>query len=356
MPVKVCLDITRVTVAHQESTKALKVASKILFITSNRLGDAVLSTGLLGRLVELYPQARFTVACGPVAAPLFRALPRLDRVLPLGKRRWAGHWLELWRRCIGTRWHLIVDLRDSAVSRLLLARRAVIAGRPDPRRHRVDHLGTVLAMSPAPAPRLWFAGSDQATAHALIPDGVPVLALGPAANWRGKTWRAERFAAVAAHLTAAGGIFAEARVAVLAAENERAQAQPVLDAIAPERRLDLVGRTDPLIAGACLARCALFIGNDSGLMHLAAAVGTPTLGLFGPSRPEHYAPWGEHCAIATTTIPYGDLVWGPGYDPDTTDTLMDSLDTATVLQAAESLWTRTLLNNGRKAQINEATI
>ena len=45
---------------------------RILFITSNRLGDVILSTGLLGHLSDAYPAARFTVACGPVAAPVFR--------------------------------------------------------------------------------------------------------------------------------------------------------------------------------------------------------------------------------------------------------------------------------------------
>jgi ADP-heptose:LPS heptosyltransferase len=56
--------------------------------------------------------------------------------------------------------------------------------------------------------------------------------------------------------------------------------------------IDLVGRLSLPEVAACLARCALFIGNDSGLMHLAAATGAPTLGLFGPTPAEEYAPAG----------------------------------------------------------------
>jgi len=319
---------------------------RILFITSNRLGDAVLSTGVLDHLVGRYPGARFTVACGPVAAPLFRALPRLDRVIAIRKQPWAGHWLGLWRRCFGSWWRLVVDLRNSAVSRLLPARRRVIASRLDEDCHRVEHLARLFGLGAVPAPRLWFAEADRLAAQALIPDGGPVLALGPAANWRGKTWRAEHFAEVAGLLTGPGGILAGARVAVLAAAGEREQAQPVLDAIDPACRIDLVGRTDALVAGACLARCVLFVGNDSGLMHIAAAVGTPTLGLFGPSRPEHYAPWGAHCAVARTPIAYKDLVWGPGYDPKTVGTLMDSLSVEAVVEAAAALWARTRISPG----------
>jgi len=313
---------------------------RVLFITSNRLGDAVLSTGLLDHLVRTLPEARFTVACGPIAAPLFRALPRLDRVIPLRKRRFSAHWFGLWRRCIGTPWRLVVDLRNSAVSRLLVARRVVVVSRPDEGCHRVVHLGRTLGLAEAPAPRLWFTGADHRAAAALVPDGPPVLALGPAANWRGKIWRADRFAAVAGQLTGPGGILPGARVAVLAAAGERAEAQPVLDAIESGRCLDLVGAADPQVAGACLARCALFIGNDSGLMHIAAAVGLPTLGLFGPSRPEHYAPWGAGGAAVTTAVPYRQLVTAPGYDHRTTGSLMDSLAVEAVLEAAGTLWRR----------------
>ena len=69
----------------------------LLFITSTRIGDTVLSTGLLDRFMAMLPDAPVTVACGPVAAPLFAHLPRLERVHAMAKRRRGGHWWELWR-------------------------------------------------------------------------------------------------------------------------------------------------------------------------------------------------------------------------------------------------------------------
>ena len=74
-------------------------------------------------------------------------------------------------------------------------------------------------------------------------------------------------------------------------------AAPVLAALG-DRAVDLVGHIALPEAAAVLARCALFVGNDSGLMHLSAATGTPTLGLFGPSRVEEYAPAGRRTATA----------------------------------------------------------
>ncbi|HYM71938.1 MAG TPA: glycosyltransferase family 9 protein, partial [Stellaceae bacterium] len=82
----------------------------ILFVTATRIGDAVLSTGLLAHLIERHPGARLTIAAGPAAAPLFVAVPGLARLLTLEKRRMAAHWLGLYRIVAGTRWDIVVDL------------------------------------------------------------------------------------------------------------------------------------------------------------------------------------------------------------------------------------------------------
>jgi ADP-heptose:LPS heptosyltransferase len=314
---------------------------KLLFVTATRIGDAVLSTGLLDHLLRRHPGAAVTVAAGAPAAPLFEAVPGLARLIPIvkGQSR-LGHWLDLYRRVAGTRWDLAVDLRGSALAYLLWARQRRVIGKGDPALHRVEQLATLFDLPTPPAPRLWTSPAHEAAAAALVPLGGPVLAVGPAANWRGKTWRAERFAELAQRLTAPGGPLPNARVAVLAAAHERPQAEPLLAAVPPARRLDLVGRADLLTAAAVLRRAALFVGNDTGIMHVAAAMGTPTLGLFGPSRPEHYRPWGPHAAIVTTATPYDELIGAPGYDYRTTDTLMDSLTVDAVMDAARCLAAR----------------
>ena len=111
----------------------------------------------------------------------------------------------------------------------------------------------------------------------------------------------------------------------------------MLDAVPPDRRIDLVGTEDLLTLAACLERAAIYVGNDSGLMHLAAASGVPTLGLFGPSREVHYAPWGERAAFVRTPLSYEELVGGTGYDYRSQDSLMTSLATETVERAALEL-------------------
>ena len=133
----------------------------------------------------------------------------------------------------------------------------------------------------------------------LLPAGGPVIAIGPTANWTGKVWPAARFVTLARLLA---GAVAGARIAVFAGPGaqEAALAAPVLAGL--EGAIDLTGRLSLPEAAACLQRCAVFVGNDSGLMHLAAAAGCPTLGLFGASNASvgEYAPAGRRTGVVVT--------------------------------------------------------
>jgi len=314
---------------------------KILFVTSTRIGDAVLSTGLLSHLLERYPDAEVTVACGALPAPLFRAAPRVVRVIPIVKRNLSAHWPLLWAQVAGTLWDLVIDLRGSALA-WLLAARARKVWRP-PRSdglHRVAALARLLDLDTPPAPVLWTAPADDEAAARLIPADGPVLGVGPAANWAAKTWPAERFAELIGRLTGAAGILPGARVAVFGGPGERDAVAPVLDSIPGDPRIDLVGTLELGTVAACLGRCAFYVGNDSGLMHMAAAAGVPTLGLFGPSRPALYGPWGPRTAVAATEIPFERLVGAHAADFAAGESRMTSLSVDAVERAARALAAR----------------
>ena len=313
----------------------------ILFVSSTRIGDAVLSTGLLAHLTQSFPEAHVTIACGPLPAPIFAHVPGVKRVIVLHKRPWAGHWLDLWRDVVGTAWDMVVDLRGSALSWTVWTRKRHVFRRAESSLHRVQALGRLLSLNDPPAPRISWSATEEAFAAEHIGQGGPVLGLGPTANWAAKIWPADRFIELVTRITRPDGLLPDARIAVFGGDGERPIADPVLQAIPSERCIDLVGAVDILTAAACLARCDLFVGNDSGLMHIGAATGTPTLGLFGPSQPVHYAPWGPHCAVAKTEIPYAALVGAAGFDHRTSGTLMTSLSVDRVVDAVQELWRRT---------------
>jgi ADP-heptose:LPS heptosyltransferase len=269
---------------------------RILFVTANRLGDAVLSTGLLDHLIRLFPAARITVACGPVAEGVFQRMPGLERIIVFSKQPYGLHWLPLWAGTVTRWWDLVVDIRGSALSWLVPARRRAVM-RPS-LGHKTEQLARVLRLDPPPMPVAWFSGDDMARAAALLPsDGRPVIVLAPTANWRPKIWPADRFVDLFERLSATH--IGNAVPAVLAGPGdvEAAMAAQVTRAL-PEA-IDLVGRFSLPEIAAFLSRSALFVGNDSGLMHLAAAAGAPTLGLFGPTDPTEYGPAGARPAYVT---------------------------------------------------------
>ena len=119
----------------------------ILFITATRIGDAILSSGLIHRLSEEIPGARFTIVAGPAAAPLFEDVPGLEALIPFEKSRDGGHWFRLWNTVRRKSWGLVVDLRGSAISSLLNRRkRAVYRRVAGPIVHKVIEAARVLGL------------------------------------------------------------------------------------------------------------------------------------------------------------------------------------------------------------------
>ena len=312
----------------------------ILFITATRIGDAVLSSGLIRRLADEIPGARFTIVAGPAAAPLFAHVPGLDRIITLEKSKSGSHWFRLWREVRNTRWGLVVDLRGSRIASLLGPRRRAVHHKTGQPLHKVLEAARTLKIEDDPAaPHIYTSADVEAYADELTKGSGPILAMAPAANWIGKTWPVERFSQVAMTLLHGHGPMAGGRLMVLGGPGDEALALSLKDS-AGRRFINLAGKVDPLTAFACLKRARLFIGNDSGAMHLAAAAGVPTIGLFGPSDDRLYAPWGDLTRVVRGPRSYDQIrASDPGFDQAICH-MMD-LPVKTVIAAAEALIQKT---------------
>lgn len=315
---------------------------RILFVTSNRIGDAVLSTGVLAALHERYPEARFTIAAGAASAPLFEDFPALERLIVFRKQRSRGlHWFRLWKETAGTWWSIVVDMRRSAIGWIVPRFRLYRVPKADGPVHRVALAGAAIGrVLDPPSPTLWVSTARAAKAQERLGTESPVIAIGPTANWQGKIWPSDRFINLIQRVLDDQGPLPGARIAVIAAPSERDLAEPVLQSIPADRRIALMDLPLPDIAAA-LKQCRVYLGNDSGLMHMAAAVGTPTLGLYGPSRTELYGPWGPKTAFVRTQESYEELISAQGYDRHTTGSLMTSITVDQVYDALAALLTRT---------------
>jgi len=315
----------------------------ILFITSTRIGDAVLSSGLIKRLTDEVPGARFTIVAGPDAAPLFSEVPGLDELIVFAKQKDGGHWFDLWRKVRGRRWGLIVDLRGSGVSRFLSAkRRAILRRQPGPPTHKVIEAARVLRIEDEPAaPFIYVSPEIEAYAEELTAGTGPILAIAPAANWVGKTWPLERFSQVAIRLLRRPGApLAGGRLMVVGGRGEQNLGRDLKEVVSRGQLIDIAGKVDLLTAFACLKHARLFIGNDSGAMHLAAAAGIPTLGLFGPSDERLYGPYGPLTRVARTARSFEQI---EAQDPRLNQAICHMMDLSVdaVARAAEELLAET---------------
>ncbi len=276
----------------------------ILFIAPTRIGDAVLSTSILRHIAETQPDARVTIITSPLAAPLFAGFPQLARIIPITKRSYNRHWLAAWRATIGTKWDEVWDMRGSILSFTLRIRRRHYYVPPKDEAPKIKQYEKAFGLTNLPYPTLWPSAEDTATASALLPAGERYFILAPIANWAPKEWPLAHFTALAQSLLT--GHLRGVRPVIICAGHEREKALPLLTALAPFNPVDLTRGELPLLSVfACMQRCHGFVGNDSGLMHMAAAAETPTLGLFGPTPHAVYQPWGIKASYLTA--PAGDL-------------------------------------------------
>jgi lipopolysaccharide heptosyltransferase II len=293
-------------------TATLKAPSarRILVVKLRAIGDVVLSTVVLKNLRLAYPEAHIAFLTEPPAVPVVSGNPDVDEVLAFDRGTEGG--AALIRRVRAGRFDKVLDLFGNPRTALL----TFLSGAPvrvgyrfrgrayaynvlvEPRGDRVHNTRFNLdALDAAGVPvrdlRLAFPlrEADRRYAEEFLRgaglEGERLLGVNTGGGWYTKRWPAERFAALADRI---GG--AEGGTAVLLwGPGQKEEAEQVRAAMT--RPSVLAPPTTLNQLGALLARLSLLVTNDSGPMHIAAAVGTPVLGIYGPTRPELQGPYGE---------------------------------------------------------------
>ena len=166
----------------------------------------------------------------------------------------------------------------------------------------------------------------------------PTLAVAPIPSWTGKQWPLENFITL---LTTFCKTYPEAQVAIFAAPHEKAQVLPLLKALPQDQCVDTIG--GHLLDSAALIQWSrVFIGNDSGLMHVSAAVKTPTIALFGPTDERLFGPWSDQIPSPHRVIRSGPFK-GPwrGYmkqDPQDKNCYMADITVSDVWKVLQERW------------------
>ncbi|MCX5892076.1 MAG: putative lipopolysaccharide heptosyltransferase III [Deltaproteobacteria bacterium] len=296
-------------------------SKRVLVIKLKQPGDVLVSTPVIAALKEAWPNCHLTYLVPKGTEDMVSGHPGLDALIVVDRRG------ETWRQSLnfvcGLRrrhFDLVLELsggdRGAIYSRLSGARERLgfehlrmpfwqrrvcftrLLPRPPVKTHLVDqNLAAVRALGIEPRkPRLRFFW-DQAveertqqllTSHGLAPGGFVVMH--PGAGWRFKCWTPQGYARIIEAL------HHDWRLPVILTGTKAAHEQELLAAIRKDCRvkpINLAGRLSLKELGALIAQARFFFGMDSAPMHLAAAVATPAVALFGPSGVFNWGPWGE---------------------------------------------------------------
>jgi heptosyltransferase-2 len=335
------------------------VTSRLLVFAPNWLGDAVMALPALADVRQALPSATIDVAARPPIVPLFTLVPAVNNVLTLEKGHGSiellrnGHYeLALllpnsfnaarlaWSAGIPERWGYRSDFRSPLLTKAVGAPNRV--HQAEYYRHLVRELGVGIT-GPATAfasggrfgesrrslwrrrkaghyvrsatvprwdvrdaarPLLEVSANQRDAGRALLAEegwdsGTPLIAIAPGAAFGGaKRWPAKSFTALI-DAFAKDGI----RAVLVGAAGDRPAVIEVLAGVTTSiRPIDLVGRTDlPTLAGV-FVHCRALVTNDSGAMHLAAALGVSVTALFGPTRERETHPLGDAHTVLTNPV------------------------------------------------------
>lgn len=298
---------------------------RILVIRLDRIGDVVLSTPVLRALRDAYPSAFIAMMVRPACRELLEGHPCLNDVILYdkdGRHRGIGSTIRFARDLRRFRFDTALVLHPSHRSHWIpwlagipvrigwnrksgwLLTRRVPHRKQEGAKHEaaytLDLLRELGLTPPAPAPSIALRPDAARRIDALLrehgQDHAPLVAIHPSASCRSKRWLPERFAHVADRLVE----LRQARIVLVAGEADTGPAAQVAGAMR-HRPLNLAGRLSLGELACVLRRCTVLISNDSGPVHVAAAVGTPVVALFGRNQrglsPARWGPVGPRHVV-----------------------------------------------------------
>jgi heptosyltransferase-2 len=304
--------------------------NRILVRGVNWVGDTVLSYPAVQQLKTFFPKSHLAILVPSYLVDLWKTFPYVDEIIPFQKKAGIGSiWedLNLSQSLKERNFDLAVILPRSFRSafHIFLARIPIRIGYRDEWRslflthgigrtkavlhvHRVHYYQRLIEplgkIESLPSPQIFLREEDRKWAdRALkdleIPEGEPLIGMNPGAAYGlAKCWYPDRFGELAKRLADKW----QARVLLFGKEEERPIVYEILRHLG-RKGIDLTGKTGLLQLAALLERCTLLVTNDTGTMHVAAAVGTPVVALFGSTPPLTTGPWGEGHVVVRKDVP-----------------------------------------------------
>ncbi|MFZ5563938.1 MAG: glycosyltransferase family 9 protein [Thermodesulfobacteriota bacterium] len=317
------------------SGKPIESEQGILIVQLGDIGDVVLSFPVVRALKEKFPNARTLFVVREKAAGLARECPWADQILSVDQKKRSVFaeitcQVSFFRQLRSFGADLAVDLRTGTRGAVIVAlsgarRRIGYYGpdgwpwrnrvftdlwdpKPKPGRHMTEYLLSVIQAFGVSttdfSPQMRVSRENQLKAGILLEqEGVgqerPLVTVQPFSLWAYKEWGDAKYADLISQLLAKHDV----QVLIIGSPAEADRAEAIVRQVGGGRVHSLAGKTDIGLLPAVLEQCSLFIGGDSAGIHIAAAVGLPTVGIYGPASSACWAPRGERHRVASKDWP-----------------------------------------------------
>ncbi|MDB4861371.1 glycosyltransferase family 9 protein [Alphaproteobacteria bacterium] len=252
---------------------------KILFICSNLIGDTILSSGAINHIINQNQEAKLTFVVGPTAAPLLKHYKNIENIIIFKKRKLNLHWLDIFQKTYSIKWDVIVDFRSSALSLLLRNNKKYIFKKL----HSIHHIQQLNSSFGFECSNLLIptSGDEENKVNNHLDNSFKHVVIFPGGNWTPKLWSAENYNETMKLLI---DKYDKIKFVIVGSLKEKNKFYNLLiKDIKEDLIIDLFGHNLTLTS-AYMKKSDVFIGNDSGLMHLAVASKLRVISLFGPTN------------------------------------------------------------------------
>ncbi|MGD0016930.1 MAG: lipopolysaccharide heptosyltransferase II [Verrucomicrobiia bacterium] len=274
---------------------------RILVIKPSSLGDVVHALPAVSLIRRRFPDAHISWLINDSLVSLLKNCPIINQTIAFPRHDWAKL-PRLARQLRQGRFDLVVDLQGLLRSGLMTwtTRASRRIGLSDAREGARWFYNEVVKVPRAHAVERYLCaarhlgcgdGPIEFPLGIASPQREGLIAVNPSARWKTKLWGDDKFAELVRHLP-------RERVVLTGSATEREQVEKIAQGCR-----NLAGQTDLFELAELYARCAVVITNDSGPMHIAAAVGTPVVAIFGPTDPALTGPYGKQHVVLRAGIP-----------------------------------------------------
>ena len=275
---------------------------KILVISSNLIGDTILSTCVVEHFAKKYPKATFTFLIGPSSGQIYEFFPRKDKIILIKKKKFNMHWIDMYLSAWNKKWEIIIDFRSSLLSYFLISKKRYIF-KKDKRFNHLDQLKRSFNLNDTSL-YVHTNNEDDLLAKNEIDSNFKHVVIFPGGNWKPKIWPSEYYNKLIKILITE---YSNLKFVIVGSiEEKKIYLKSIKQDLPDDIFLDIMGK--PLTLTSSFMKLSnLFIGNDSGLMHLSIASRLTTISLFGPTDDRIYSHINSHSYVIRTAKNYSDF-------------------------------------------------